>query len=247
MSAPQVLVISDFDGTLAPFVAHRDDARMPTRAAHVLEELAAKDGVEVVILSGRSLSDLHARTRNVPSARLIASHGVEDPDSPDASDLEDLLARRDELEAAVRDLVGGLADVDIEIKPAAIAVHYRTAEPGIAAIARDRLDAGPVRWPEISTLHGASIVEMLLSSTTKGDAVRRLFTEQSYDVSVFAGDDTTDETVFQVLRAQDVGIHVRNGESTFVSAAQFELPSTTAWIATLERMNGWRSPSDRRV
>jgi trehalose-phosphatase len=240
MKAARVLVISDFDGTLAPFVAHRDDARMPVRAAHALEQLAAQEGVEVVILSGRSLDDLRARTRSVPSSRLIASHGVEDPDSTEGSDTADLAARRNELAAAVRDLVGGLDGVDIEIKPAAIAVHYRTAEPGVAAITRDRLDGGPVRWPEISTLHGASIVEMLLSATTKGDAVRRLLTDESYDVIIFAGDDTTDETVFQVLRAQDVGIHVCNGESTFDSAAQFELPSTNEWIDTLERMNGWR-------
>ncbi len=243
MKAPRVLVISDFDGTLAPFVAHRDDARMPVRAARALEQLAGQDGVEVVILSGRSLDDLRARTRSVPSSRLIASHGVEDPDSTKGSDTADLAVRRDDLAAAVQDLVGGLSGVDIEVKPAAIAVHYRRAEPGIAAIARDRLDGGPVRWPDISTLHGASIIEMLLSATTKGDAVRRLFTDESYgdhDVVIFAGDDTTDETVFHVLRAQDVGIHVRNGESTFDSAAQFELPSTTAWIDTLERMNAWR-------
>ena len=53
-----LVVILDYDGTLAPLAPHPQDATLPTATAAALHELVLTPRVTVAVVSGRSLADL---------------------------------------------------------------------------------------------------------------------------------------------------------------------------------------------
>ena len=63
--------------------------------------------------------------------------------------------------------------------------------------------------PDVTILEGKEVVELSVADLTKGDAIVGLASE--VDVVLYIGDDTTDEAVFAVLRADDVGVKVGPG------------------------------------
>ncbi len=78
-------------------------------------------------------------------------------------------------------------------------------------------------------------------TTNKGDALARIRDQIAPTITLFIGDDVTDEDAFRVLDPSDVSIKVR-GERT---SAQFRLPSveeTASFLARLaERRENWMS------
>lgn len=74
--AHQILLFSDYDGTLTPIVNRPADARLPEDTRATLTTLSRCERVRVAILSGRSLEDL--RTRIGISGLIYAgNHGLE--------------------------------------------------------------------------------------------------------------------------------------------------------------------------
>ncbi|MDQ3493196.1 MAG: trehalose-phosphatase, partial [Chloroflexota bacterium] len=71
-----LLVVSDFDGTLSPIVMDPWGAAVLPAAQRALRRLAGVADVHVAILSGRTASDVAARTR-IGGASYLGNHGVE--------------------------------------------------------------------------------------------------------------------------------------------------------------------------
>jgi trehalose 6-phosphate phosphatase len=71
-----------------------------------------------------------------------------------------------------------------------------------------------------------------VTDADKGSAVRRLATEIGAQGVLYLGDDVTDEDVFRVLGADDVGIKVGAGET----AAAHRVPDPPAVRALLEQL-----------
>ena len=69
----QPLMAFDFDGTLAPIVAHPTDARIPPAVLTRLRALAQR--LPVAIVTGRSVADVRARLGFEPHF-VIGNHGV---------------------------------------------------------------------------------------------------------------------------------------------------------------------------
>lgn len=214
--ADQLLVACDFDGTLAPIVAHRDDARALPESLEALRALVAMDRTTVAVVSGRALLDL-AAVGNLPDGvLLVGSHGAELDDEPD----DDVLALRDDLVRDVRGLVGHVPGVDLEVKPAGVAVHVRAAARTDAAAVLDALRAGPARLPGVVALPGKEVLELSVVSTDKGEALDVLRRRSGATATVFLGDDVTDETAFARLQPGDVGVKVGPG----ATAAEHRVP-----------------------
>ena len=76
LMSPRILIGCDFDGTLAPIVAHADDARLPASTLAVLQRLISFPGVTLAFISGRSLADLQQRV-NLAGALYAGNHGLE--------------------------------------------------------------------------------------------------------------------------------------------------------------------------
>ena len=70
-----VFVAFDFDGTLAPIVAHPDDARLRKRTRMLLEQLSVL--YPCAVISGRTRLDALARLGNIKHWAATGNHGAE--------------------------------------------------------------------------------------------------------------------------------------------------------------------------
>lgn len=163
--------------------------------------------------------------------RMIGSHGAEAADGPalaltDAQkELLSQLARFAERQAA------RCAGMWVERKPLSVGLHTRTAvDPAIAADAIAEYQDFAQENPACKVTLGKNILEVAVSTATKGRYVQSFLEafEQNagrpVDAVVFAGDDTTDETVMEMLTpGRDLGIKVGDG----ASAGNRHLAATT--------------------
>ena len=202
---------SDFDGTLSHIVLDPWGANMVPLARRALRRLAAVEGVQVAILSGRTAADVAARTR-VGGATYLGNHGVErgslarrqratsmvvevDPADPVAVAAAERLARQ--LPTAIPE-----AWLVVERKGSSVAFHYRGApdveDAGRRVLAAvERLDPDGIleRYP------GRRILELRpLGATAKGEAMRRLLDELRPAAALMLGDDRSDAEAFRALR-----------------------------------------------
>lgn len=226
----------DCDGTLAPIVAHPDDAAIPVGLLEDLDALARLSGHAVALVSGRSIAQLDAMT--APFA--FAASGVHGSERRSSSgrrfsppiDL-DLLST---VSARVADFVVRHPGLVQEPKPASVALHYRMrpdladeAERLAAAIARD--------VPGVRLQHGKAVVELRLGSGSKGEAIESFMEEPPFRgrVPVFAGDDVTDEDGFvAVNRLGGIGIKIGSG-STTATRRVADLTQIHDWLGRLRR------------
>lgn len=214
---PRVVLASDFDGTLAPFVLDPMTARPVEGAIGVLREAATLRGVRVALVSGRDVDTLRllSGVAEEEPIVLIGSHGAQ-------SSLRELSpgALLDESQRALlADLEGALGEVRrahplarIERKPAAVALHTR----GLAPDAEEAALAAAVRVADehagVHLLRGKSVAELGVVETSKGVALRRLGRLVAADATVYVGDDVTDERAFEALDAgRDVTVKVGDG------------------------------------
>jgi trehalose-phosphatase len=106
----------------------------------------------------------------------------------------------------------GLSDL-AEVKPGAIALHWRGLDPAVMNEARTA--AYRVWWP-IADRAGLKLeefdggLELRLAARNKGDAVRTILREMGEpSVAAYLGDDRSDEDAFRALRETDLGVLVR--------------------------------------
>ena len=221
-------IISDLDGTLAPFAPTPGEARVPNGTLAALGALVAA-GWTVVIASGRAWVEARALVP-LPGVLVFGSHGAEDERGrllvPDAAALA---ARLDELAAAARPLLARFAGAWLERKPAGLALHDRLlpsetrgawTEAREAWLAERRLEG-------IDACRGACVLELRAAGFDKGLVARRTApsaTAETSDESLVAmGDDRTDEDLFAALEGR--GLAVRVGEAERASRAARRLRS----------------------
>lgn len=214
-----LLLALDFDGTLAPL---QDDpsrsAILPDGVAQLRRLADRRDaGIHLALVSGRALADL-ARLADVPvGTTFIGSHGAERARltgdgldratvrlSPQQVGLLRALART---AAQVADAHPG---VWVESKPAAVVVHTRRADPGVAAAAEaEALRLGPRLGARV--LHGKRVVELSVLDADKGRALTDLRGVLGARDVLYAGDDATDEDAFVALAPTDLTVKVGPG------------------------------------
>lgn len=241
---PLLLVACDFDGTIAPIVSDPGSAEADRESIVALKALAAMPQTHVAIISGRSLSDLAGRTRDVGDAHLVGSHGSEFEIGFTTALTSDDAALRERLKTWLRGKVGAAPGVLIEEKPASLAFHYRQASDADAQRVVDAVLMGPATWPGVFVRHGKKVVELSVVQTNKGLALQRIRQRVGATVVLFLGDDATDEDAFATLGGPDVGVKVGAGDT----AAQFRVHDTidvAKLLAKLVEARGaWLAGSD---
>jgi trehalose 6-phosphate phosphatase len=220
--APRLLVISDFDGTLAPIVNNPADARPLAEAAGALVELADLPATAAALISGRALDTLRSLSSMPETVHLVGSHGAEF-DTGFVHDIDrDLLARIvDELHAIAEERPG----VAVESKPASVALHVRNASASDAKAALLAARTASEAW-DAELTEGKAVLEFAVISTDKGEAVDILREQHDASAVVFFGDDVTDEKAFRRLRDDDVGVKVGPGET--LAGYRIETPEDVA-------------------
>lgn len=182
----ELLLVSDFDGTLAEIVPEPTLAAALPESLHALRRLAPLLA-KVVILSSRTYPEL-AGLVSIPGAMLIGDSGLPPPSRQELDALRTFNA-----EAAKR--LGSTPGAWIEIKPASSAVHFRNAPIS----GREVLDLlRPLI--EQTGLYGGlgrKVIEVHSPHARKGDALADLLARLGPGGLVCLGDDENDRSVFE--------------------------------------------------
>ena len=249
----RVILATDFDGCLAPFVEDPMTARPAPGTMATLRAAAELPGVTVALVSGRGMAVLRELAGVEPAEKIviIGSHGAESSLSDEAQ--ESLLSReqRDLMAATDEALTGIAARYDgawVERKVAGVALHTRTmADQEAGERALDEARAYGEDRPQLHVMSGKCVVEFPVLTATKGSALRRLAELTKTDVTVYLGDDVTDERAFEVLDGErgDVSIKVGTGDTAAVCRVDSieEVPEVLRAFVTARRDRDATAPA----
>ena len=244
----RLVLLLDFDGTLAPIVVRPERATLPVPTGKILRRLARRPGFVVGIVTGRSLADIRRRAK-VPGALYVGSHGLEyalpggRPVRLVGREYGPLLRQ---LRERVQRLLPKGPGLRWEAKPYSVALHYRQARsgdvPGILSVARR---AAMEYHSAFRLQRGKKVVEFLPNvGASKATAVRAILCKlqgKSRDacLRVYFGDDLTDEPVFREVGGE--GWTVKVGRGRAPTAAQYYLRSpaeVVRWLEWLAEVRG---------
>jgi trehalose 6-phosphate phosphatase len=233
----RLLLMLDYDGTIAPIVSDPAAAWPLNEAREALLSLAARrDRIDLAVISGRGLSEL-GRLLGVPRGIYLAGvHGLElaDPDGR-REVVAGLAAALPQLERArrwLRERVPGGSGLVVEDKRLAVALHYRNADPALAKPLVDEFERFVTRKAgHLILKRGKQVSEAAPRAADKGAAVMRLMERVGASVlPVYFGDDLTDEDAFRALAGRGVTVMV---EGAGASAARYRVESPAAVAAIL--------------
>jgi trehalose 6-phosphate phosphatase len=229
----RILIASDFDGTLSHHGPDLDSVAPVPGAEDVINAIAGLSNVTVMLVSGRRLDDLRPRFPDLAAGVIVVGeHGSEWPD------------REPTEHPAVDPLVSGLGEIAaaipgavVERKLFGLTLRHRGVDVGrveqlleeTAAFMREAASNLGVS-PRVE--FGRGVVDVSLLSTTKGDAVQSMRRTSGADAVLFFGDDVSDESVFEVLGSEDVGVKVGPAPSI----AHHRVPDPRHVVAILEEL-----------
>ena len=224
----KLLLLLDFDGTLADIAPTTEQARLRPRVLALLRELAGLPRLHLGFVSGRALGTLKKKVP-VRNSVFIGSHGLElqtaeGRESAVSPAMRKTIARA---KRRVRSRLGREPGAHLEYKPFSVAVHYRRATPAQTRIIRAKMfELGKQYSPKMLVQGGKRTLELLPAlPLSKGTGVRRLLGDSSFKGSypLYLGDDVSDETVFRTLGKKGLTIFV--GPARNRSAARYQLAS----------------------
>jgi trehalose 6-phosphate synthase/phosphatase len=232
------LLILDYDGTLVPF------ARQPWQAApgpaliRLLTRLAAEPSSRVVLTSGRTAGDLDRWFGAIPGIWLMAEHGAE-LKSPLQGSWEPLRSSvSNDWKSKVMPILEHFVDRTpgsfVEEKKYALVWHYGMAEPEFGVWLANELVSmleAMLADTELRAFSGEKMVEVKPVWANKGEALEGLLTPSGPPDFLFAaGDDRTDEDLFERIQNNGWTVHVGPGPTR----AAFVVPDITVLRRVLE-------------
>ena len=205
VTQPRLLIGCDFDGTLAPLAEHAAHAYLPEANRNALRELAQLPGIQLAVISGRSLSDVAERV-NLPGLLYAGNHGLE-MKTIEGSIVTALGAEAGRWALAqvlhkLEPLLASIPGAWIEDKRFTASVHYRQANEADHARLEEAVKAAVVAYSELALRPGKLIWEIRPATLWhKGSALAWCMNQckLSSQATAFVGDDVTDEDAFEVL------------------------------------------------
>jgi len=239
-AAPYLLVVSDFDGVLAPFVDDPRDAAAVPESMAALERLAGLPATTVALVSGRGRDDLAARSGASTAVVFVGGHGGEWAEGSTVELTEDDRRRHAELIAELEAIARDVPGSSVETKTSSAALHYRTVpEPADRERARRAALEGPGSRDDLFVTAGKNVVEIAVVEANKGTALlelaERVRAGGGRPVTVFCGDDVTDERGFAVLGEHDLSVKVGEGE-TLARRRVADIPAVTRLYGRLAEL-----------
>ncbi|MFC4427087.1 bifunctional alpha,alpha-trehalose-phosphate synthase (UDP-forming)/trehalose-phosphatase [Deinococcus navajonensis] len=216
-----LLIMCDYDGTLAPLAKVPRDADPQPGALEALGRLLHHPQHRAAIVTGRRSVQVYGFLP-LPDLYVVGLHGMEWPEtSPPAP-------QRRAIETLARQFPSA-PGLRVEDKRWTVAVHYRNVTPDRHADVARQLDAVslPPGWEIIP---GKMVREFRPAGYGKGQAVRTLMASLPGRLPVYIGDDFTDEEAFEAVNAAG-GVSVKVGAGP--SAARFRLTSPASVVALL--------------
>ncbi len=237
-------LLLDVDGTLAPIAPRPEYATVPNDTRQILTDLAATPDVRVVVISGRSADDAR-RLVDVAGVWIIGNHGIEVAAPGESAVARDAVASYADAiaEAATRatQIADSLPGVFVENKRWTLSVHYRLAHPGVVPSLNARI-AAITKDLGLALSVGKEVLEVRPPVEINKGTAALLLAEELDALSdgaslLCAGDDRTDEDMFQAVRARQpaaVTVWVGPESAADKTAAQFRVADTSAMCELLE-------------
>ncbi len=225
----RIAVFLDYDGTLTPIVETPDRAIMSEGMRETVAKLSRY--CTVGIISGRDLKDIQ-RMVNIDSIVYAGSHGF-DISGPEGLNIKsqagtEFLPVLNKAEKELTEKLRSIEGVFVERKRFAIAIHYRLVNPEMVGLVEEIVDKVASGFPELRKAYGKKVFELQPDiDWHKGKALLSLLETLKLNeedvLSVYIGDDVTDEDAFRALRGKGVGIVV--WDEPYETAAVYSLKS----------------------
>ncbi len=216
----RLLVVSDFDGTLAEGSPDPAATTIVPLARVALRRLATIAGARperlaVALLTGRTATDAAARVR-VGGIRYLGDHGLQSGTLPRRARAERLITAiqpghdaslepAEQLASRVPEVLGQPDWLFVERKGPSVAFHVRQAEDRSAArtavAAAIETVSGELPEHDLAHYRGRLVVDLRpRSAGGKRDALERLVAELRPSIVIAFGDDSSDADAFAALR-----------------------------------------------
>ncbi len=241
-----ILLLLDYDGTLAPIAQTPDKAFMTDDMRETVIGLSKLSRCHLAIISGRKLSDLKHMV-DIPNLTYVGNHGFE-IEGPTNLNFESLVPTQYEEDLAViKNLLtaklSSLQGVWIEDKGIILTVHFRLATDKAGLLARKifmRICQNYLGTQRISIMEGKKVLEIRPPlKWDKGEASLWLLSKWQQQlgkdqiVTMYVGDDFTDEDAFRMM--DGIAITIKIGESKR-SYAHYYLGNQEEMITLLKQI-----------
>ena len=235
----KIALFLDYDGTLRE-IESRPTAAAPTQEIlDLLQELEQCPRTDVFLVSGRSQQDLaywfsHYRITLISEAGLSYR-------SPNSQDWVPMVRNLDvswmnQIIETLRQFEDSTPGSRLEEKESALVWHYRRSDPEFgqwkARQLVGELSEATSNLP-IEVHHGKAIVEITPIVISKGGVVERLVSTAKYDLVICAGDDVSDDAMFDA-KIDPLLLSIRIGSGA--TAARYRLRHPRALRSLLRQI-----------
>ncbi len=221
LSAPEVELFLDYDGTITPIRLTPAEAVLSPDTIQIMRELINLPKVRVTIVTGRSMKDIRS-ILPFENIRIVANHGFhmyldgEEWIHPDAElSVLNMQQTKEELQHLLEPYKG----IFVEDKKYTLSIHYRNAlVRDIPEITKITQKTALSFNEKFIITEGKEVMEIRPPvNWGKGHAVSKILKAHKYpalSLKVYIGDDMTDEDAFQVLKSTGITIHVGKTNET---------------------------------
>ncbi|MFC1870264.1 trehalose-phosphatase [Chloroflexota bacterium] len=257
--ARHILLLTDYDGTLTPIVEKPELANLSEDTRRLLRNLARQRHFTLGVISGRALADLKEKV-GISGIIYAGNHGLEIEGlgirfvNPVAEELRPILRIMHHVLSRALYTVRG---VSVENKGLSLSIHYRLVEKYRAREVErivKQLVSGTEAAGQTKLTSGKKVYEVRPAVTwDKGKAIKLLMKKygkggrESGLLSIYFGDDLTDEAGFRVIEDYGMGISVFVGEQNQHSTARYFLKSPAEVAAFLGRLLEQPGQPDRKT
>jgi trehalose 6-phosphate phosphatase len=235
--AKNILLLTDYDGTLTPIVERPELAHLPSGTRIFLSTLADKPGFKIGVISGRALSDLKMKV-GITGITYAGNHGleIEGPGieliHPVAEEIRPYLRL---MHYVLSRALATIRGVLVEDKGLSLSVHYRQVDERRTGEVEDvvkRVVGNAEAAGAVKIAPGKKVWDVRPAvNWDKGKVIKSLMKRygqggrRSGLLPIYLGDDVTDEDGFKVINNYRNGLSVFVGEPNGLSSACYYLRS----------------------
>ena len=211
------IIILDYDGTLMPFDTEPQNVKPDQELKRILTVLSNNTQNEVLVISGRDKNYLNKCFKNI-NIGIVSEHGVWIKEKYGIWKLIEPLVNnwKDEIKQILERYVDRTPGSFVEEKDYSLVWHFRKSDIELASNRVRELKEEIYHFTTnlgLGILEGNKVIEIKNAGINKGHAALKWVANEYFDFILAAGDDRTDEDIFNVLPEHAYSIKVGTGPS----------------------------------